>query len=154
MTREMGVGLKYIGVTIMNKDKYEILLRLRLEIRDMKREDLDATPYMSGYTIENIIDHTYGKVMNLIDYILNDEKEWVEPNEIDDGWISVRDRLPDNKDQVMVYGLMDSDFQYGVKDEICIIGRYKKDKAKWWFPIKLYMDITHWRYLPEAPKGV
>ena len=69
----MGVGQRYIGVTIMNKDKYEILSRLRLEIRDMKREDLDAAPYMSDYTIENIINHTYGNVMDLIDYILNDE---------------------------------------------------------------------------------
>ena len=73
MTRERGVGQRYIGVTIMNKDKYEILSRLRLEIRDMKREDLDAAPYMSDYTIENIINHTYGNVMDLIDYILNDE---------------------------------------------------------------------------------
>ena len=69
----------------MNKDKYEILSRLRLEIRDMKREDLKSISYMSGYTAEEIIDHTYGNVMDLIDYILNDEKEWVEPNEIDDG---------------------------------------------------------------------
>lgn len=73
ISREMGVGQRYIGVTIMNKDKYEILSRLRLEIRDMKREDLDAAPYMSDYTIENIINHTYGNVMDLIDYILNDE---------------------------------------------------------------------------------
>ena len=85
MTREMGVGRRYIGVAIMNKDKYEILSRLRLEIRDMKREDLKSISYMSGYTAEEIIDHTYGNVMDLIDYILNDEKEWVEPNEIDDG---------------------------------------------------------------------
>ena len=53
----------------------------------------------------------------------------------------------------MVYGLMDSIFKYGVQDEICIIGRYKKDKAEWWFPLKLDMDITHWRPLPESPKG-
>lgn len=75
MTREKDVGLRYIGVTIMNKDKYEILSRLRLEIRDMKREDLDAAPYMSDYTIENIIDHTYGNVMDLIDCIIKEDKD-------------------------------------------------------------------------------
>lgn len=70
-----------------------------------------------------------------------------------DGWISVKDRLPENRDQVMVYGLVDSIFQYGVKDEICIIGRYREDYQSWWFPVKINFEVTHWRPLPEPPKG-
>ena len=145
MTREKGVGLKYIGVTIMNKDKYEILSRLRLEIRDMKREDLESISYMSGYTAEEIIDHAYGNVMDLIDYIINDEKEWVEPNEINDGWISVEDEMPKLGQRVMAF----------CRAGILTFLRYDGEV---WFEMSsrneyLLSFVTHWRPLPEPPKG-
>lgn len=55
------------------KDTKEVLMRLRLEIRDMKREDLDAVPYMEGYTSEEIIEHVYSNVIRLIDCISKED---------------------------------------------------------------------------------
>lgn len=54
-------------------DAKAVLMRLRLEIRDMKREDLDAVPYIEGYTSEEIIEHVYSNVIKLIDYVFENE---------------------------------------------------------------------------------
>ena len=55
------------------KDAKEVLMRLRLEIRDMKREDLDAVPYICPYTSEEIIEHVYSNVIKLIDRISKED---------------------------------------------------------------------------------
>ena len=51
----------------------EVLMRLRLEIRDMKREDLKAVPYIQPYTAEEIIEHVYSNIETLIDYISKED---------------------------------------------------------------------------------
>ena len=55
------------------KDARAVLMRLRLEIRDMKREDLAAVPYIAGYTAEEIIEHVYSNIIELIDCISKEE---------------------------------------------------------------------------------
>ena len=54
-------------------DAKAVLMRLRLEIRDMMRDDLDAAPYIAGYTAEEIIEHVYSNVITLIDCISKED---------------------------------------------------------------------------------
>lgn len=86
--------------------------------------------------------------------------------EPDKGWISVEDRLPDGDGNVyeggleeskyvLVYGCYEDDYGYGIgtyiRDHIdhdagwsgCLSGVYELDCC----------NVTHWRHLPEPPKG-
>lgn len=57
-----------------------------------------------------------------------------------DGWISVKDRLPDTDGEVLVY-----DFCIG-----CFVLSCRK---KEWAQLSvLHPRITHWRELPEPPR--
>lgn len=64
-------------------------------------------------------------------------------------WISVKDRLPENKQEVLVY---DDDF---MEMMVC---RYEDDQWNYYFMLKntslQIMKVTHWMYLPELPSGV
>lgn len=82
------------------------------------------------------------------------------------GWISVKDRLPDGDGNVyeggleeskyvLVYGCYEDDYGYGIgtyiRDHIdhdagwsgCLSGVYELDCC----------NVTHWQHLPEPPKG-
>ena len=61
------------------------------------------------------------------------------------GWISVKDRMPERYEYVLLWDSMDRDIFIGVLD----------DKREWYVPG--YQDeifrITHWMPLPQPPKG-
>lgn len=86
--------------------------------------------------------------------------------EPDNGWISVKDRLPDGDGNVyedgleeskyvLVYGCYKDDYGYGIgtyiRDHIncdagwsgCLSGLYELDCC----------NVTHWQPLPKPPKG-
>ena len=86
--------------------------------------------------------------------------------EPDNGWISVKDRLPDGdgyfyeggleeSKYVLVYGCYEDHYGYGIgtyiRDHIdhdagwsgCLSGVYELDCC----------NVTHWQHLPEPPKG-
>ena len=68
----------------------------------------------------------------------------------DDGWISVEDRLPDKNQLVMVFYKA-----IGKKDRIhndVMATNWRKSNGDF-IPCAGY-EITHWRPLPEPPKGV
>lgn len=79
-------------------------------------------------------------------------------------WISVKDRLPDVKQKVLVYAVGKTDGFYG-ESEIAVTERYRPWSS--WNPESTYVDwvapypyflkdyeITHWMPLPTMPKEV
>lgn len=101
-----------------------------------------------GYIFQNLTDKFY-KIVNdygnldYIDkeYLLNDLVKCIDNGNIME-WISVKIRLPNNDDEVLVYN---------PKDGISI-GEYD-EKTGWetdyyWAP---YMSPTHWMPLPPPP---
>ena len=68
-------------------------------------------------------------------------------------WISVKDRLPDDKDKYLVLTSQDKQqwtgcYNLSVKpNEWLLHGWTTKDG---WHPF----EVTHWQPLPEPPKGV
>lgn len=68
-------------------------------------------------------------------------------------WISVKDRLPEDRDWVLVIGVFDPEGGWCVPH----IAEYWNDS--WWSDNSEYpyieacgLHITHWRPLPEPPK--
>lgn len=64
-------------------------------------------------------------------------------------WISVKDRLPEDEKQVLVYDRI---------HKTCTIGNYKKtEENDYWVAYQgessIWYNITHWMPLPEPPKG-
>lgn len=57
-------------------------------------------------------------------------------------WISVKDRLPDESEEVLVYGENASDWVY----EVAIL-----DGALWLDRGEALEDVSHWMHLPESP---
>lgn len=56
------------------------------------------------------------------------------------GWVSVKDRLPEEDIRVLVY--LDSDRSYTKIDTD------RRFEGKW---VRWDSDVTHWMYLPECP---
>ena len=70
-----------------------------------------------------------------------------EPEDLN-GWISVKDRLPEDDKDVLVY---DS------RSKEIIMASYNSDYDEWSTPYDYYYDldndkITHWQPLPELPE--
>lgn len=59
-----------------------------------------------------------------------------------DNWISVKERLPENEDDVLVY-FEDGDITIAFYD-----GDWTKDGFS-----KIMREVTHWQPLPQSPKG-
>lgn len=59
-------------------------------------------------------------------------------------WISVKDRLPENKKYVLVWE---------PKLDKNIIARYNEKNGYWWSDGYFFVFPTHWMPLPEPPKG-
>ena len=62
-------------------------------------------------------------------------------------WISVKDRLPEEKVNCIVYYR----HAYCDNDDYWAIGMCFYDGEK--FQMDLLYKITHWQYLPQPPKG-
>lgn len=67
-------------------------------------------------------------------------------------WISVKDRLPEVGEQVIVYRQKKD---HKSKKEICFdsIAILCHDNLVWWNSHFLGYEVTHWMPLPEPPKG-
>ena len=63
------------------------------------------------------------------------------------GWISVKDRLPEEKVNCIVY----YKHAYCDNDDYWAIGICFYDGEK--FQMDLLYKVTHWQYLPQPPKG-
>ena len=61
--------------------------------------------------------------------------------EPDNGWISVKDKLPEPYENVLVFGNFNGIATYRVD--------YLDDYGRWFRTFY----VTHWRTLPEPPKG-
>ena len=87
----------------------------------------------------------------IIDWEHGDVSEWIADNLISNGvtvqeWISVKDRLPEHGDVVLVWHTyMEYPFvcQWDERSDCWI-------DDKWTFGRN---TITHWCYLPQPPKG-
>ena len=68
-------------------------------------------------------------------------------------WISVKDRLPEKHETVLMYLQSDTNYIQAYYE----IGFYQPQKAKWYPEDLNYIEdcytVTHWCYLPEPPKG-
>ena len=62
-------------------------------------------------------------------------------------WISVKDRLPEEKGKCIVYYR----HAYCDNDDYWAIGMCFYDGEK--FQMDLLYKVTHWQYLPQPPKG-
>lgn len=62
-------------------------------------------------------------------------------------WISVNDRLPEEKVNCIVH----YKHAYCDNDDYCAIGICFYDGEK--FQMDLLYKVTHWQYLPQPPKG-
>lgn len=88
---------------------------------------------------------TYAEIERAID-----SAPTVEPKRIKAEWISVKDRLPDFFDEVIVY------YNCGYKSLVSTAWRRLGDNGGWiWdsrmsYPEEL-VDVTHWMPLPEPP---
>lgn len=63
-------------------------------------------------------------------------------------WISVKDRLPEDRKTVLYYSVLGAWF----------LGHYKSDTKEWYDlsiqkPIDKHFNITHWMFLPNPPKN-
>ncbi len=87
-------------------------------------------------------------------------------------WISVRDRLPDKLEPVLVVwkNTSPAPCYEGIRDKLFVDAAYYWNNKWWWFPVACedYLAeygyspegevderivITHWMPLPEPPKG-
>lgn len=62
------------------------------------------------------------------------------------GWISVKDRLPDNGKEVLILN----------NDKDIYLGMYVDEAKSFFFDFGMEyhkIEVTHWRPLPEPPKG-
>lgn len=62
-------------------------------------------------------------------------------------WISVEERLPEERQKVMVCGLRNG-MQVGAFRGLSRSGRNRK----WWWKKDTILEVTHWMPLPEPPK--
>jgi hypothetical protein len=64
-------------------------------------------------------------------------------------WISVKDRLPDEDEDVLAFGYYHETFQ-------TLICHYRSDfKGQWFTSVagQQVYEVTHWMPLPQPPKG-
>ena len=102
------------------------------------------------YRIEKLLDTDIVRqdkvALNLLEQVLYDIQHvptLTPPNE----WVSVEERLPDNKGEYLVaYHPCIWDF---VSDEICVGFDSFRGKTTW--AKKKYQRVTHWMPLPEPP---
>jgi len=71
-------------------------------------------------------------------------------------WISVKDRLPDNKDDDWVLACIQEDNGYKWIPKVC---EYRQNKNDWWCERLGWLSrhkgcfvVTHWMPLPKPPK--
>ena len=64
-------------------------------------------------------------------------------NNVGDKWISVKDRLPENEQNVLVA-------DNGFIAVWTFYGDYWEDSHGWW---QEFDEVTHWMPLPQPPKG-
>ncbi|MXN88547.1 DUF551 domain-containing protein [Pasteurella canis] len=88
-----------------------------------------------------------------IDYIVEHPKIVEFPK--DDGWISVKDKLPKKFDRVLVHH---QDYKWG-NNRICIAYCNNSEGTEWWADNYdgtggeiIFNDVTHWQPLPPPPK--
>ena len=150
-------------------------------LQDYGIKDTDTLRYILDQYQKIIVDITGGQMSYLTypaqavidctnDYYLSSLADLKESSnneaEPDNGWISVKDRLPDGDGNfyeggleeskyVLVYGCYEDHYGYGIgtyiRDHIdhdagwsgCLSGVYELDCC----------NVTHWRHLPEPPKG-
>ena len=70
--------------------------------------------------------------------------------EPDNGWISVKDRLPDDKERYLICtedGRIDIAYYQPIGD------KFSDYEPFWQGSCRLTTSVTHWQPLPELPKG-
>lgn len=73
--------------------------------------------------------------------------DYVEP---DNGWISVKDRLPDDKERYLICtegGRIDIAYYQPTGD------KFSDYEPFWQGSCRFTAEVTHWQPLPEPPKG-
>ncbi len=68
----------------------------------------------------------------------------------DNGWISVKDRLPDDKERYLICtedGRIDIAYYQPIGD------KFSDYEPFWQGSCRFTTSVTHWRTLPEPPKG-
>ena len=89
------------------------------------------------------------KCMNCNSYLC-EEDFWPAQKDDNNGWISVKDRLPENSNEVLTYG-------NGLIRVMCLLdhGSGDGDYLVWEDDYGYYEEldnVTHWMPLPEPPK--
>lgn len=65
-----------------------------------------------------------------------------------DGWISIDDRLPENNTEVLI------SIDYGNGKQSVLMGYMRSQDVSWRGVVgQKLIGVTHWRPLPEPPKG-
>lgn len=63
-------------------------------------------------------------------------------------WVSVRDRLPEKGEYVLVY----ANAKYIDSEKVCIDKLEDGEKTAVWMHTHGWFEVTHWMPLPEPPK--
>lgn len=120
-------------------------------------EELKESPwYNFGKMDPNTTRHEYMEAMMHYGYL--QRKEAVEVIEdicikkepavlADSGWISVKDKLPDDDVSILICSKRKTVSKATYNSDM---GRYYIADSDLWYN---ELDITHWQYLPEPPKG-
>ena len=78
---------------------------------------------------------------------LNDAIDLINAPSLLRGWISVKDRLPEDGQKVLVCGTRKG-MQVGVFRGLM----HPFDAMGWWWKKDTRLDVTHWMPLPEPPE--
>jgi len=101
--------------------------------------------------LQFIIDHMSDESINMLlielrgHNVCTSEKDLRVCEVVASAWISVKERLPENEERIIVYK----------KNGKIIISTYSNNEFLWWGLdgwIVQTSQITHWRQLPEPPK--
>lgn len=68
---------------------------------------------------------------------------------LDDGWFSVRDRLPDEGEVVLVFGSSIDEWDKKEKHHVAVC---EIVQHRWFEKDETPQKISHWRYIPNPPE--
>ncbi len=135
--REKAIVMAYTGCTMLAGDKLGIYYQY-------VQEKLGRS-----VTTHELVNH---EVQDAIKEAAR--KDFQTLAKADNGWISVKDRMPEKDGLYLVYGMSNAMHKL-LPDCVPIWLCYWHRKYGGWYDIEMCMGydfITHWMYLPEPPK--
>lgn len=106
--------------------------------------------YHDSVVYKAMIKRTTNKVVDDVDDTMIALLTAIDALEQNNGWISVKDRLPDDKKQYLICGLhgrIDIAYYQPMGD------KFSNHEPFWQGSTRRFTIVTHWRPLPEPPES-